>query len=82
MKILERFKRPLQKSDVEVVIDAAHTISRTPSGEILFNHLIERFELDDPSNCLGGSEANYRNGTQDVVKYILSLANEINTRSE
>jgi len=37
--------------------------------------------LDDPSGSLPVEESNYRNACQDVVKYILALTNEINTRS-
>ena len=39
----------------------------------LMEHLIDYFGLDEPSGCLSEGESNYRNGTQDVVKYILGL---------
>ena len=80
-KILERFRRPVANHDEDKVVDAAHTIFNTPSGEMVLDHLIEHYGLDDPTGSLPVEESNYRNACQDVVKYILALTNEINTRS-
>ena len=80
-RIFDRFRNPIRSVDEEKILDAAHSIFRTPSGEMVLEHLIEHFGLDDPAGSLSVEEANYRHACHDVIKYILALANEINTRS-
>ena len=74
-KILERFRKPVPSDPPEFkkVAAAAHRCLNNSEGEFLMEHLIEFFGVDEPSGCLPSDESNYKNGTQDVVKYILGL---------
>lgn len=76
---LERFRMPLsafKRNDMDVVVGAAKRCLNTAEGEILLKHLINEYKLDEPMGCLDDNESSYVNGTQDVVKYILSLTND------
>ena len=79
MNILKRFGLPLSAFKAEPfdrIVGAAKRCLNTPEGEILLKHLITTYTLDEPSGCGTPDEMAYRNGTQDVVKYILSLTND------
>ena len=79
MNTFKRFSLPLSMFRVDPmdkVIGAAKRCFNTPEGEILLKHLITEYTLDEPSGCGTSDEMAYRNGTQDVVKYILSLTND------
>ena len=80
LKILDRFtcSRKAIEADVsleQIKIDARQALGNV-HGEALLIHLINFYELDVPSGALPEREANYRNATQDVVKYIISLATD------
>ena len=78
--ILARFRIPAgrfkQERELDEVVGAAKRCLDNGDGEVLLAHLINEFELDDPTGCLPADEANWRNGTQFVVKYILSLVTD------
>jgi hypothetical protein len=78
-KFLRRFRAPLKRlesEDMDVVIGAAKRCLNTTDGEILMIHLIDKFGLDDQSGVLPSDDANYQNGTKDVMRYILALTND------
>lgn len=83
MKTLDRFRQLFRKpDDMDSVFDAAHTIFNTPSGHIVESHLVEHAKLDDPVGSIPLEQVQYMNGYQDAIKYVLTLANEITTRSD
>ena len=75
MNIFDRFRRkiPSDPPELKKVVSAAQRCLNNTEGEFFIDHLIEYFELDNLSGCLPIDESNYKNGTQDVIKYILSL---------
>ena len=76
--IIERFRRPVKDEPAEYkkLLSAAHRCLNNREGEYLLDHLIAEFKLDDMGGCLPSDESNYRNGTHDVIKYILALTTE------
>ena len=82
MKFFERMILPLSKRDpMDEVVGAAKFCLNTVEGEIFLKHLVDEFKLDIPIGCdLTEGQTHYVNGTQDVVKYILSLINDKETR--
>ena len=79
MNILYRFRNAHlfnKDHEIEKVIAAAKRCLSSGDGEILLTHLINEFKLDEPTECLPVDQANWVNGTQFVVKCILSLVND------
>ena len=55
------------------LVGCAKACLMTAEGEFLVKHLIEEFGLDDSRSEENLEVANYRNGEQDAIKYILGL---------
>ena len=76
MKFFERWQKPLsafKRDPMDKVIGASKRCLDTSDGHIFLKHLINEFRLDEP---LGADSDSYVTGTQDVVKYIISLIND------
>jgi len=79
LKILDRFfnhKTMGKEETLEQIKISAKASLGNMHGETLLIHLINFYELDKPSGCLPEGASNYRNGTQDVVKYLISLVTD------
>ena len=76
--VFARFKKQARVEPVKYkdICASAQRCLNNKEGELLIDHLVDFFGLDEPSGCMSSGEANYRNGTQDVVKYILGLVTD------
>ena len=77
MGIRERFRflEKKREKDIMRIIVAAKRCLDTPEGEILLDHLIDLYGIDEPSGQLDHDECLYKNARRDVIIYILSLIN-------
>lgn len=74
--------KPAEKTDAEweleynkKLVGSAKRCFDSPEGEFILKHLIKEVGLDAQIGVQSPDDANYNNGQQDIVRYMLSLVN-------